>query len=440
MLDHTRVTKGNQHKDTLPKVVTYLLRVMACSNKILMGSRQAMAGNMIILVGSNNLSVVDSQILRGSHHEVTVDSGDRMIKGHTMTGIGNALTNHKANSKVLVCNSKDLMPSSKGSTVNSNGVMVSSQGTRANRQDTMVQNKDMMVNSGDLMASSKGTRAKSQDMRASSKGTRVNSQDMRVNSQDMRDNSKGMRVNSQDMRANKGTRVNSKGTRANSKGTKTNRQYIKANTKGTRANSQDMRANSQVTRSNSNGTRDNRKGTRDNCKGTRDNRKGMRDNSNTLLVQNQDLKDNRQLMVKASKACSQITVITNQILASPSKSMVVDVMPLLLHNPPTHISRLSTSVTPKSDKGPLNPQALRLRHHLTPDTMKKDGGINKKAMLQRHIHPAYSLHPEATRKTMRQELVSTAILVHSRVIALRQTRQGKAVMVQQFLPVHMATT
>lgn len=61
MLDYTRVTKGNQHKDTLPKVVTYLLRIMVCNNKILMGSRQAMAG-------SNNLSVVDSQILRGSHH------------------------------------------------------------------------------------------------------------------------------------------------------------------------------------------------------------------------------------------------------------------------------------------------------------------------------------------------------------------------------------
>ena len=244
----------------------------------------------------------------------------------------------------------------------------------------------------------------------------------------MRASSKGTRVNSQDMRANsKGMRINSKGTRANSKGTRANSKDMRVSSKGTKANSQYIRANSQDTRANS-------KGTRASSKGTRANSQDTRANSNTLLGQNQGLMDDSRLIV------THITVITNQILASPSKSMVVDMMPLPLHNPPTHISRVSTSVTPKSDKGPLNPQVLRLRDHLTPDTMKKDGGINKKAILQRHIHPAYSLHPEATRKTMRQESISTAILLHSRVIALRQTRQRKVVMVQQSLPVHMATS
>ena len=48
ILGHTRVTKGNHHKGTLPRVVRYHLRIMVCNSKILNGSRQAMVDNIKI--------------------------------------------------------------------------------------------------------------------------------------------------------------------------------------------------------------------------------------------------------------------------------------------------------------------------------------------------------------------------------------------------------
>ena len=236
---------------------------------------------------------------------------------------------------------------------------------------------------------------------------------MRANSQDLRANSQDMRANSQDMRAN------SQDTRANSQGTRANSQDLRASSQDTRSNSQDMRANSQ----------------------------DMRANSNDLMGQNQDLTDDSQLMAKANRVYNHIILTTNQILASPNKSMVMAVMPHPLHDLPTHISRASMSVTPELDKGHLNPQVwgLQFRDRPRPVTVKKGGGDKKPILHSRTL--AYSILPEPTKRTKGPGAISTVILLHSKVIALRRATRGKAVMMwhpcivahMRCLPVHMAT-